>query len=191
MILACLFNKTASAQEGANIYQFQYTMGFSTGDFNDFISKGSFRGGTFEYHHLFTDNIAAGFEIGWNAWYEEMNYATYTKGTESISGKQFRYCSTVPMMASFRYHILPGEEFNPFAGIGIGTMFSDSELDMGTWAFTTETWHFALDPEIGAVYKFPGGVGALVSAKYYLAFETEESKERSYIAANVGFVWGF
>ena len=191
IILATVLVKPVAAQENANIYQFQYTMGFSAGDFNDFISKGSFRGGTFEYHHLFTDNIGVGFEIGWNAWYEEKSYDTYTNGTESISGKQFRYCSTVPMLASANYYILPGEQFIPYAGIGIGTEFSSSELDMGTWAFTSDTWHFALKPEIGAIFKAPGGLGIIVSGKYYHAFETEETKTRSYIAANIGFAWGF
>src|SRR6187549_2649843 len=97
IIVACLFIRPAAAQEhGTNVYQFQYTMGFSTGDFNDFIGQASFRGATFEYHHMFADNIGVGFELGWNAWYEQNDYATYTKGTESISGKQWRYCSTVP-----------------------------------------------------------------------------------------------
>ncbi len=196
IILACLFIKPAVAQEsiggmGSNVYQFQYSMGFSTGDFNDFISLGSFAGATFEYHHLVTDNIGVGIELGWNSWYEEKDYATYVKETESISGKQFRYCSTVPMLASANYYILPGENFIPYAGLGIGTIFSSSELDMGTWAFTADTWHFALKPEIGAIFKLPGGLGILVSGKYHFAFETKETKARDYIGANIGLAWGF
>ncbi len=187
--ISALFMKPASAQH--NFYAFTYTMGFSSGDFNDFIGQGSFRGVTLDYRHMFKDNLGVGVEFGWNAWFEERDYATYTDGTQSISGKQFRYCSTVPMLASANYFILPGEKFNPYAGLGIGTMFSTSELDMGVWAFTDDTWHFLLKPEIGFVYEINPGFGLTVSGKYYAAFETKETLSRNYIAANVGIAWGF
>ena len=187
--ISALFIQPATAQK--NVYSFTYTMGFSMGDFNDFIGQGSFRGATFDYRHMFADNIGVGVQFGWNAWYEDLDYATYTEGTASISGNQFRYCSTVPMLASANYYILPGEKFNPYAGIGIGTMFSSSELDMGVWAFTADTWHFALKPELGFIYEAGPGFGLILSGKYYSAFETKETKSRSYIAANVGIAWGF
>jgi len=190
IIVAGLFVKPVVAQE--NVYSFTYTMGFSTGDFGDFISKPSFRGATFDYRRLLQDNIGVGIEIGWNAWYEEMDYATYTPSeTGSISGKQFRYCSTVPMLVSANYYILPGEKFNPFGGLGIGTQFTANEVDMGVWAFTDDVWHFLIKPEIGAIIEVAPGLGVIMSGKYYMAFETKDVSSRSYIAANVGLAWGF
>jgi opacity protein-like surface antigen len=166
-------------------------MGFSMGDMNDFISQPSFRGVTFDYRKMVTDNVGVGVEFGWNVFYEEKDYATYTKETGSISGKQFRYCSAVPMLASADYYFSPGEKFSPFAGIGIGTQFTSNELDMGVWALTEDTWHFLLKPEVGVILKAGPGVGVSVTAKYYHAFETKEVDTRSFLAANVGLTWGF
>jgi len=192
ILVSGLFIQPAAAQQH-NFYSFTYSMGFSTGDFSDFIGQASFRGATFDYRRMVTDQIGVGVEFGWSAWYEEMDYGTYESetSTSSITGKQFRYCSTVPMLASANYFILPGEKFNPYAGLGLGTIFNSSELDMGVWAFTSDTWHFALKPEIGAVIELSPGVGAIISGKYYAAFETSESKSRNYITANVGIAWGF
>lgn len=168
-----------------------YTVGFGTGDLGDFISKPSFRGATFEYHRLVKPNLGVGFETGWSAFYEESDYATYTDGTESISGKQFRYCSTVPIMASANYYFKPGEDFNPFAGVGVGTEFSRSDLDMGVYTKQVNTWHFAVKPEVGVIFRVAATTGVVVSAKYYNAFKTAEIGTRSYVAANVGLVWGY
>ncbi len=101
MILAGLFRTPAAAQD--NVYAFQYTMGFSMGDFNDFISQPSFRGVTFDYRRMVTPNVGVGVEFNWSAFYEEKDYATYTRETGSISGKQYRYCSVVPMLVSAEY----------------------------------------------------------------------------------------
>jgi opacity protein-like surface antigen len=190
IIIAGLMKTPATAQE--NAYALQYTMAFTMGDFNDFIGQACFRGFTFDYRKMLKDNsIGVGFEAGWSAFYEEMDYATYTDGTASISGNQWRYCSTVPLLANANYYFKPGEKINPFGGIGIGTMYSSSELDMATYAFTTDTWHFVVKPELGVIINMNPGMGLIISGKYYSAFETEESDSRSYIAANVGFAWGF
>lgn len=168
-----------------------YTVGFTTGDMNDFISQVSFRGATFDYHKMVKTNIGVGIETGWSAFYEEFGNATYTDGTQSVSGKQFRYCSTVPVLVSANYYLKPGKEVNPFGGIGIGTMFSRSDVDMGIYTKQVNTWHFSLKPEIGVIMRIAATTGLVVSAKYYTAFETQEIGSRNYLALNVGLVWGY
>ena len=142
LIIAGMLRTPAVAQD--NVYSFTYSMGFAMGDFNDFISQPSFRGATFDYRKMLTDKVGVGVEFGWNAFYEEMDYATYTRETGSISGKQYRYCSAVPMLASVDYYFMPGEKLSPFAGLGIGTQFTSNEVDMGVWTLTQDTWHFLL-----------------------------------------------
>jgi len=189
IIIAGMFGTSAKAQD--NVYSFQYSMGFSMGDFNDFISAPSFRGMTFDYRKMVNENVGVGIELGWNVFYEDKDYATYTRETASITGKQYRYCSTVPMLASADYYFAPAEKLSPFAGIGIGTQFTSNEVDMGVWAITEDTWHFLLKPELGVIFKAGPEVGVIVVAKYYNAFKTKELATRSYLTANVGIAWGF
>jgi hypothetical protein len=175
----------------AKLTTLEYTVGFGMGDLNDFIGKPSFRGATLEYHKMMHSNIGVGFELGWSAFYEALDYDTYTLGTASLSGKQYRYCSTVPVLASANYYLKPGKEVNPFAGIGIGAQFSRSDIDMGIFNNRVDTWHFALKPEVGVICRIAATTGLVFSAKYYQSFKTEESDPRSYFAGNIGLVWGY
>jgi hypothetical protein len=38
------------------------------------------------------------FNLGWNVFYEDKAFDTYTSGTESLSGRQFRYSNHIPML---------------------------------------------------------------------------------------------
>ena len=84
-----------------------YTMSFASGDLSDYISNASFRGGVVEYRGYVSNNIVAGVDVGWNVFYERLDYATYTKETQSLSGVQYRYSNQVPVLAAIDYMIKP------------------------------------------------------------------------------------
>ena len=189
MLFAGLYTTPVVAQE--NLSSLQYSMGFAVGDFGDFIGRASFRGATFDYTKKLNLNVGVGFEVGWNVFYEDLDYDTYTEGTASISGKQYRYCSTVPILVTANYYMKPSELLTPFAGLGIGTMYSSNELDMGIYALTEDVWHFVLRPEIGVLVNISSSTDLYVSGKYYSAFETEDIATRNYITANIGLSWRY
>lgn len=189
MLLAGLNTVPVVAQE--NLSSMQYSMGFAVGDFGDFIGRASFRGATFDYTKKLNLNVGVGFEVAWNVFYEDLDYDTYTEGTSSISGKQYRYCSAVPILATVNYYMKPSELLTPFAGIGIGTMYSSNELDMGIYALTEDVWHFVLRPEIGVLVNISSSTDLFVSGKYYNAFKTEDVNSRNYITANIGLSWRY
>lgn len=188
LVGSSLFQKY-TAQEASGIVSLQYSPAFAVGDMNDFISTYSWRGITFEYHKLVQDNIGVGFEIGWNAFYERKDYATYTKDTRSLTGIQYRYCSAVPMLATFNYYFSPDQQITPFASLGIGTQYTENYLTMGMYALSENVWHFAMKPELGINYNVNEMFAITLAAKYYIAFKTEDVKSRSYIATNIGFSW--
>ena len=55
-----------------------YSIGFATGDLGDYIGQPSFRGITFDYHKMVQPNVGVGFSLGWNTFYEDKPYDTYT-----------------------------------------------------------------------------------------------------------------
>lgn len=189
LFLLCTTVSKVIAQQ--SMFIAQYSVGFPVGDLNKFISKTSWRGATLEYKSMVDDGIGVGVQTGWNAWYEAKDYSTYTIDQQSLSGKQWRYCSTVPVLATLDYYLKPGERVNPFAGLGIGTMFSRTNLDVGIWTKEINTWQFAFQPEVGVVVQTSPGTGLIISAKYYSALKNKElDSNLGYFALNVGFEWG-
>ena len=174
------------AQDG--LFSVQYSVGFGTGDVKDFISVPSWRGIAFEYRYMMRPNVSVGFETGYNLFYEELAYDTYTEGTESLSGKQYRYLHTVPVLGTVDYNFKPDANFNPFIGIGIGTLYSNKDVDMGMFTKESDVWQFALRPEVGTFIS-TDYVDMIFAAKYMMGFKTGNSDPRNYITLNLGFVF--
>ncbi len=172
-----------------NIVNIQYAIGFGTGDLGDFIGSPSFRGFVFDYRNKINDNVGLGLEVGWNVFYEESDYDTYTKDNLSLTGKQWRYNNQLPMLFAADYYFSPDQTVNPFAGLGIGTMYSRRNTDMGTYSIEEEAWHFALRPELGVIYEVSSGFGLAATAKYYIALESGDLPTQSYVSLNLGLVF--
>ena len=153
-----------NAQE--SLFVIEYSMGFGTGDMKEFNESASFRGMSFEYRYKLQPAMAVGFETGWNMFYDKMDYATYTQGTESLTGVQFRYTNAIPVLAAFDYYIKPDTGINPFIGLGLGTIYNNRYVDMGLYRLKSDVWQFALRPQIGVLYNL-GGSDLLLAVKYF------------------------
>jgi outer membrane protein W len=185
ILLFAVIASSALAQE--SMMSWQYSMGFGTGDLHDFIKPASFRGVTFNYNKFIKPGVAVGFEIGWNTFYEQKDYATYTSGNFDYSGKQWRYSNQVPLLFNAGYYMSPDEQLTPFVGFGIGTIFSERRTDMSQYIFTLDAWHFALKPELGVLYNTDGASLSL-SSKYYYGFKTGDLPAEGFFTINVGLV---
>jgi hypothetical protein len=174
------------AQE--SLYSIQYSMGFGMGDLKEFNEAASFRGMSFEYRYMMQPAIGVGFETGYNLFYDRMDYATYTKGTESISGIQYRYTHAVPVLAAFDYYLKPDTQFNPFVGLGVGTLYTFRDIDMGMFTQESDVWQFALRPQIGAIISTPAA-DVIVGAKYFSGFKANDTEGQQYFTINVGLVF--
>jgi opacity protein-like surface antigen len=185
IFLFTVIASSALAQNG--IMSWQYSMGFATGDLKDYTSPASFRGVTYNYSWLVETGAAVGLEIGWNVFYEEKPYNTYTKGDFDYSGKQYRTSNNVPLLFNLGYYKNMDDKITPFAGLGIGTMWSERRTSMGSYVFTQDGWHFELKPELGIMYNTEGASLAL-SAKYYYGFKAGDLPAEGFFTINVGIV---
>lgn len=168
---------------------FQYVMSFGAGDLGDYINKASFRGAVFEYQKGINTNISAGMELGWIVFYEKREYDTYTEGTTSLSGTQYRYTNTYPMLVTFEYNLKPDEMFKPFVNLGLGTMYTRRDTDMGVWTLKEDAWHFALKPEIGALVEINPDLAFKLAAKYYIGFKSGDLETQSYFSISAGLAF--
>lgn len=186
--LSTLIASKALAQ--TEVTSISYSMGFTTGDYNKFMSTTSFRGATLDWRHLVTENVGVGLELGWNAFYEDRGYTTIEKDNLALSGNQFRYSSSVPILVSANYYLKPvTERVSPYVSFGIGTQYTRDNTDMGIYTLEDDCWHFMLKPELGVLISPQENFGIMVAAKYYNGFKTSETDSRNYFTVNVGFVW--
>jgi outer membrane protein len=167
----------------------QYSMGFGTGNMKDFISKASFRGFTIDYRSMVQTNIGVGVDIGWNVFYQEMPDAIYEYKNITYSGKQWRYANQFPILGAVDYYMETGGNITPYAGLGLGTMYSLHNTDMGTYTFEKDAWHFALRPELGFLINAGPGLDFTVVSKYYYGFQAGDLPSEGYFTINVGFVF--
>ena len=186
VFVAAIAINQVKAQE--SIFSLQYSVGFGTGSVKDFVDAVSWRGMTMEYRYMTQPSVGLGFETGYNLFYQEMPYASYTKGVQTLTGKQWRYLHMVPILAAADYYMKPDESFNPFVGLGLGTLFSNRDVDMGVYTVEDEAWQFALRPEVGAIINMQS-INVIVAAKYVTAFKAGDTDAQSYFTLNLGLVF--
>ncbi|HMG94103.1 MAG TPA: OmpW family outer membrane protein [Chryseolinea sp.] len=177
------------ALQAQSSFTVAYSMGFGTGDLGDFVSQASFRGANIEFRKMVQPNIGIGLTFGWNVFYEELTRESYTVGTSTLTGKQFRYSNNFPMLLGANYYFSPGEKFNPFVGLGVGTIYTRRNTDMNLYTMEQEAWNFALAPEVGFLYNLTDGAAINVSGRYNHGFKAgnELDSDQSYFTLNVGF----
>lgn len=188
ILLALISGAFAVSTNAQTSFSLQYSMGFG-GTINNYITSTSWRGVTLEYKFYPQPNISVGIDASWNHFYERRAFDTYTSGTASYSGVQFRYAEAIPIYLTTTYYLSPGEKINPFIGVGIGTMYLDRYTDMGIFRVSNDSWHFAMKPEAGVRVNLSPDMDLTLAFRYNNAFKTEDDNNQNYMTFNVGFVW--
>lgn len=189
LIISIISLISLSAFSQSSLFSMEYSMGFGAGNMKDYIKPASFRGFTIDYRNLVTENIGIGVDMGWNVFYDEMPDAVYDYQRVTYAGKQWRYSNQFPMLGAIDYYMTSMGDIFPYAGLGIGTMYSLQNTDMGTYTFEKDAWHFALRPEIGIIMDMGGGSGFNLCTKYYHGFAAGDLPAQGYFTINVGFVF--
>jgi len=167
----------------------QYQIGFGIGDLGDYIEKASFRGMVIDYQRNLTTSISVGMEFAWSTFYEKKEYDTYTDGQYSLSGIQYRYSNMFPMLACVEYSLMPDGGVRPYVNLGIGTMYTMRETDMGIWMLEEKAWQFGLKPELGVIYDVSINASVKLEGKYYMGMGGSELENQSFFAISAGMVF--
>lgn len=189
MIFGALLGTTKSFGQQDSYMSVQYSVSFGMGDMADYVSKASWRGILVEYRGYVNSQVFAGFDVGWNVFYEKKDYDTYTQGTESLSGIQYRYQNQVPILATVDYLIKNDGALRPYVGLGIGTMYSERATDMNLYRLKQNSWQFAVKGEVGMLYEVSYSSSIKLAVKYYNGFKTGKMDNQGYLSINLGMAW--
>jgi outer membrane protein len=190
VIFSSLVGMTSLFSQVQNHLSIQYDMSFAMGDMGSYISAPSFRGASAQYRYAATHNILVGIDAAWNVFYERKDYDSYTSGTQTLSGVQYRYQNQVPLLVSADYVFTPDKDFQPYIGLGIGTMYSERTTQMGIWYLEENPWQFAVKPEVGMMYKVSNGSALKLGLKYYAGMGGDLDTQ-GYLTVSLGFAFGF
>ena len=191
MIAAASFTANAQIRLGAGI-----NTGVALGEeLSDWSSFGI--GGGVSGEYMLTDNISAGLSVG---------FVSFAGKTETVSitvpdpnnpfgplitqdqDVEYPATSIIPIQLLGNYHFMPDEDFNFYAGLGLGLGLVSPDIE-GIDAATG----FAITPRIGANYMFSDELGLDFNLGYSILNATfdgaEEASDFSYLPINVGIVY--
>jgi outer membrane protein len=166
-----------------------YSMGIPSEDLKDFIGEVSFRGIDMGYISFVDSNISVGFSVGWNVFYERRAQDSFTYNNTTLTSNQYRYTNSVPLFLYGNYHFNPGSIASYYAGLGVGTIYSDRTVDFGVYRYSVDTWALGLAPQIGVIYELNDNTNLHIGGRYNFSFDTSELDGQNYFAVNVGFAW--
>lgn len=193
LLVACvLCLSTVGILKAQTITTISYPIAFPSGDLKDFVTKTSFRGINLDFQKMVQDNIGVGVSVGWNVFYEELDYDTYTLDNVSLSGKQWRYSNHIPILASSTFQLKPGDSMNPYVGLGVGVTYSLRNTDMNLYTIEQDAWNFTLQPAVGVLIEASDVTRVNISARYNHGFKAGNELEgaQSYFSLNFGFTFG-
>jgi len=190
LIVAALCMQGLFAQHHG-VFIISYPVAFPVGDLSDYINKTSFRGINMEWGKEVKQDVIAEIETGWNVFYNREPEAVYKDGSASISGVQYRYTNSVPILAGAKWVLKSKNNLVPYAGLALGTMYSDRSTDFGLYRISTDAWQFCVRPELGITFKSRNGPALLLGAKYYAAFNSNDLDGQSFFTVNLGVVFPY
>ena len=195
LIVFMILQKNSYAQAFTDLPD-KFVIGYSPAfGSNDFTSATSWAGGNIEYRRMIKPNLSVGLQGSWNSFEEYVPRTTYQKpdGSGAITSDIVKDVYSVPITLNVHYYFDNGDKLLPYAGIGLGTQYSDQTIYFNIYGLEDETWGFVARPEVGLIYPFQGSHTAIyLSAAYNYASNNSDAMNTdnlSHFAASIGFIF--
>ncbi len=179
---------SAYSQTDLGFTSIYYGPAIPLGATSDYIENVSWRGIGIGFNRFVSDNITVGSDISWLTFTEALNDQSVEYNQYTISGNQYRYINTIPVLLTFKGFIGTGD-IRPFAGFGIGTSFTEKLTEIGTFSIQETDWQFNVAPEIGVVYEATPSLAPYFKVKYSYAAESRDLQSISYISFTLGLAF--
>jgi hypothetical protein len=144
-----------------------WATGLAIGDSYDFAPKYGFLGFNGEVMYWARSDLSIGISSGYQLFHGKERDTVHI-GDVALNSYQFRYLDTVPILAVGRYYVALGDAASFFPALGIGTIYTNREADLGLVDVHDDAWHFGVAPQVGLLFH-TAGPDPLLDVKYTLA----------------------
>jgi hypothetical protein len=177
LLLSILIDKSAQAQYGYvpnGFFAFAWDINVPLNN-KDFIERTSFYGGKIEGRTFITPKFSVGGELSWNSSYQYQPKRTYQFDGGAVTTDLYKYVYNVPFNLNAHYYFMDDKLIMPFAGLGVGAMYSEQDVYFNIYNLYSNNWGFLLRPEAGALIKFGSNstTAALLGVRYNYATNRE------------------
>ena len=162
----------------------------------DYLDETSFNGARIEYRRLVNKNFAWGLSTGWNSYRQKVDQQLYEAedGSRAVFTDMIRKINEMPIAVSGYYFLDQTAAFRPYAGLGIGTMYSQQKAFFNVYVIEESNWGFLIRPEIGMQFDINYNVGLHLYAAYSSATNNNDFfriESLEHLSLGIGFVWSY
>ncbi len=180
-----------TASHPTMIWNFDYSMGFGIGEFNDFIDEASFRGFYMDGRSMINEKFSIGGGLGWNVYDQSFDRGTYEFPGASLTGQKWNYFFQMPLFVNAHYYFFHQGAIQPRIGLSTGGYYTEYEIQMGTFAYVDKQWRFGFTPEVELYIPFgPSDFGINIRGKYnYIFYNDNRINGLQNFTIDVGFTF--
>jgi outer membrane protein len=188
LFLGLLLASTSAMAQGS-FFLLRYQTGVPVGSFRDYIQRTSWTGLNLGLRVVPSSGFAVGLDMAWQGFEERKDFDTYTFGTASVSGVQFRYQNTFQFSAQAEYFLTDGHDLMPYVSLGAGGLRIRRTTQFGLFEVNEDPWQFMLKPGFGCTYYLNQNAEMLLGIDYTVGFRSRDLEGQSYLGFNLGFVF--
>jgi opacity protein-like surface antigen len=162
----------------------------------DYLDETSFSGFRFEYRKFIDKNWAWGISTGWNSYSQKLDQQLYQTpdGGQAIFTDMIRTVFELPITVNGYYFLDQIGKFKPYAGLGLGTLYSRQEAFFNIYIIEENNWGFLARPEVGFNYELEYSMGLQAYAAYSYATNKNDGlgiDSLQHISFGVGAYWSY
>ena len=194
LIIVLFATYTTVCGQASSLFGISWEANFPSN--GNYITKSSYRGGKFEYRHLFKKNWSVGLAVNWATYEQYFNRQTFNdeSGNNAVTGDFLAQTYQIPITATVHYYFQGGKMIKPYAGLGIGGQSLVQSLYYNVYVSEDNNWGFVMRPEAGILISPDqfGYWGFIVGASYsYATNKTDLVGNTSFknFGVNIGVVF--
>jgi hypothetical protein len=154
----------------------------------DYTDSFGWRGIGFDFKKQVKPSLTVGLNFGWQVFEQQTDETVSAFGLD-ISGDQFRYVNSFPILANISYFFGSEGRTRPYLAANVGTYIIEQRMEIGLYAIQETNWHFGFGPEAGIAFPIRPDLAAVLSSRYNYALSAGNVDDQTYVSFGLGVAW--
>jgi outer membrane protein W len=123
---------------------------------SNYLTSASLAGANLEFRHFINPKFSMGMAIHWNTFEQYLSPRVFEEpdGSRAVFTDIVPQVYVLPILLKGHYYFDAGNNFKPYAGLGLGAQYSKQSVYYNIFVSDTQNWGFVARPELGLMYQF-------------------------------------